>query len=224
VQFLSPPQICMAIYPIFKAVITSTAAVSIAIFTAGCSPTPSTSQTSAAAEAAGTAPIGGGSSNSSSNSPDTSKASASKSANTQSATTQSANKGVSTNHDIYHSKALEVPAGTLVPAISVRVDSDTERGWNLYVGTANFTFAPEDVGGESSPSEGHAQLYINEKPMQRIYSTWTHLPELPPGKNTLRVTLNANGYETLTTQNVPIQESTTVEVYDPKAASASSPN
>ena len=200
----------MAIYPIFKAVITGTAMVSIAMFSAGCSPT--SGQTgantgAAAAEAAGTLPT---SSSNAQSDPDTHK--------------EPAPKGVSTNHDIYHSKALEVPAGTLVPAISVRVDPDTERGWNLYVGTANFTFAPEDVGGESSPSEGHAQLYINEKPMQRIYSTWTHLPELPPGKNTLRVTLNANGYETLTTQNVPIQESTTVEVYDPKSASPSSPN
>ncbi|MFK8182786.1 MAG: hypothetical protein AB8B99_05380 [Phormidesmis sp.] len=126
--------------------------------------------------------------------------------------------GVKTNHDVFHSKALEVPAGKPVPALTVRVDDDPVRGWNLYVGTANFNFTPSDVGGESSPTSGHAHLYINEEPIQRIYSNWTHLPELPPGTNQVRVTLNANGHETLTTQGQPIEETVTVEVYDPNAS------
>lgn len=126
-------------------------------------------------------------------------------------------KGVNTNHDVFHSRSLEVPAGTPVPGLTVEVDEDPVRGWNLYVGTANFTFEPSKVNGESLPTEGHAQLYINDQPAQRIYGTWTHLPELPPGTDELRVTLNANGYEALTTQGQPIEESVTVEVYDPKA-------
>lgn len=127
-------------------------------------------------------------------------------------------EGVKTNHDVFHSKALEVPAGRPVPALTVRVDDDPVRGWNLYVGTANFKFTPSDVGGESSPSSGHAHLYINEEPIQRIYSNWTHLPDLPPGTNQVRVTLNANSHETLTTQGQPIEETVTVEVYDPNAS------
>ena len=127
-------------------------------------------------------------------------------------------KGVSTNHDVFHSKSLEVPAGTTVPGLTVEVDEDSVRGWNLYVGTANFTFEPSKVNGESLPTEGHAHLYINDEPIQRIYGPWTHLPELPPGTNEIRVTLNANGHETLTTQGKPIEESVTVEVYDPNAA------
>lgn len=126
-------------------------------------------------------------------------------------------KRVSTNHDIFHSRALEVPAGTPVPAITVRVDPDPVQGWNLYVGTANFTFAPTKVDGESSPTEGHAYLYINDKPIQRIYGTWTHLPTLPGGENLVRVTLNANGHESLTTQGEPIEDSVTISVYDPSA-------
>ena len=124
-------------------------------------------------------------------------------------------KGVKTNHDVFHSKSLEVPAGTPVPAVTVRVEQDEVRGWNLYVGTANFTFEPTKINGESRPSEGHAHLYINDEPIQRIYSTWTHLPTLPAGTNDVRVTLNANGHETLTTQGTPIEDSVTVEVYDP---------
>ncbi|MEL6853996.1 MAG: hypothetical protein AAFO83_02680, partial [Cyanobacteria bacterium J06607_13] len=103
----------------------------------------------------------------------------------------------------------------LVPAISVRVEQDDVRGWNLYVGTANFSFEPSKVNGESLPTEGHGHLYINDEPIQRIYSTWTHLPTLPGGENEIRVTLNANGHETLTTQDEPIEDSVMIEVYDP---------
>lgn len=127
-------------------------------------------------------------------------------------------KGVNTNHDVFHSKSIEVPAGTAVPAVTVRVEEDTVRGWNLYVGTANFSFEPTKVNGESRPTEGHAHLYINDESMQRIYGTWTHLPTLPGGTNEVRVTLNANGHETLTTQGTPIEDSITVEVYDPDLA------
>ncbi|MEM6449250.1 MAG: hypothetical protein AAF703_02945 [Cyanobacteria bacterium P01_D01_bin.105] len=126
--------------------------------------------------------------------------------------------GVKTNHDVFHSKALEVPAGKPVPALTVRVDDDPVRGWNLYVGTANFQFTPADINGESSPTSGHAHLYINEEPVQRIYGNWTHLPDLPAGTNEIRVTLNANSHETLTTQGQPIEETVTVEVYDPNAS------
>ena len=126
--------------------------------------------------------------------------------------------GINTNHDVFHSKSIEVPAGTAVPAVTVRVEEDAVRGWNLYVGTANFSFEPAKVNGESRPTEGHAHLYINDKAIQRIYGTWTHLPTLPGGTNEVRVTLNANGHETLTTQGAPIEDSVTVEVYDPESA------
>jgi hypothetical protein len=135
--------------------------------------------------------------------------------------TESEGKGIRTNHDIYHSKALEVPAGKPVPAIAITVEPDREQGWNLYVDTANFTFEPPDsVNGESSTDGGHAYLYINEKPKQRLYGSWLHLPELPPGENKIRVTLNANGHEILTTQDKPIEDFETVKVYDPAAAKA----
>lgn len=126
-------------------------------------------------------------------------------------------QGVRTVHDVFHSRTIEVPAGTPVPAVTVRVEQDEIEGWNLYVGTANFTFEPTKVNGESSATAGHAHLYINDKPAQRIYGTWTHLPTLPGGENTIRVTLNANSFETLTTQGQPIEDSSVVEVYDPQA-------
>ncbi|CAN5838208.1 hypothetical protein BH23CYA1_BH23CYA1_11850 [soil metagenome] len=115
----------------------------------------------------------------------------------------------------HHDQMLEVPAGTPVPDLTVRVDPDPVRGWNLYVGTTNFEFAPEKINSESSPSEGHAHLYINGESAQRIYGNWTHLAELPPGENELRVTLNANGHEALAAQGIPIEETVTVAVDEP---------
>lgn len=188
----------MAIYQVCKTVITGTLVASATLLATGCSShqmgtesvaTPNASENRAHAEGA----------------------------HTDAEHTEHAHKGVNTNHDIYHSKTIEVPAGKPVPALTVRVDEDSVRGWNLYVGTANFDFTPEEVGGESSASAGHAHLYINDQPGPRIYNTWTHLPALPPGTNEVRVTLNANGHETLTTQGEPIEESVTVDVYNPNA-------
>lgn len=190
----------MAIYPVCKTVIARTVAISVMLLAASCSHQPIAGSVAASEATGGIAPVG---------EPQTPAPAA--------PPTEPVVKGIKTTHDIYHAKALEVPAGRPVPAVTVRVDEDTVRGWNLYVGTANFTFAPKKVGGESSYSEGHAYLYINDEPAQRIYSTWTHLPTLPPGTHEIRVTLNANGYETLTTQDTPIEDSTTVEVYDPNA-------
>ncbi len=115
----------------------------------------------------------------------------------------------------HHDKMLEIPAGRPVPELTVRVDPDPVRGWNLYVSTTNFEFAPEKINSESNPSEGHAHLYINGESAQRIYGNWTHLAELPPGEAELRVTLNANGHETLATQGNPIEETVTVDVDEP---------
>lgn len=211
----------MAIYPPFKAaikaVITSATLISTAIFTTSCSYRPmDIAKVDASVPQASAPQVSNPEGSTVANTSATDNATDNLTDNATAAAGQP-EKGVSTNYDIYHSKALEVPAGKPVPAIAIRVDPDKVRGWNLYVGTANFTFTPENVGGESSPSEGHGQLYINDKPMQRIYGSWTHLPELPPGTDKIRVTLNANGYETLTTQNTPIEDSVTVKVYDPKA-------
>ncbi len=190
----------MFVYPFYKAVMASAAIVTTALLTVSCSQLP--------LAGAGEATIA------KADSPAAELASLEPGSQALS----SAQKGVRTNHDIYHSKSLEVPAGTPVPAITLQVEADQVSGWNVYVGTANFTFTPDQVNGESSPTEGHGDLYINDKPIERIYSRWTHLPELPYGKNEIRVALNANGHETLTTQGNPIEDTVTIEVYNPGEA------
>lgn len=187
----------MAINPICKTFITTALLAGTTLFAASCSQSTRTIGTVANAEAAaGTQ--------------------AQEELTTDTKTdSKEARQGVRTTHDVFHSRTIEVPAGTPVPAVTVRVERDEIEGWNLYVGTANFTFEPSKVNGESSPTTGHAHLYINDKPIQRIYGTWTHLPTLPGGENNIRVTLNANSFETLTTQNQPIEDTVTIDVYDP---------
>ncbi|MGD1863957.1 MAG: hypothetical protein ACFB0D_05330 [Phormidesmis sp.] len=201
----------MAIHQVCKAIITATLFLSTPLLATGCS---SLVRSPLGTTGAANAEAAAGESATSSTQTQQVNASAS-SEHLPSAPATS--KGVSTHHDVFHSRALEVPAGTPVPAVAIRVDADPVQGWNLYVGTANFTFEPAKVDGESSPTTGHGYLYINDKPIQRIYSTWTHLPTLPGGENVVKVTLNANGHESLTTQGEPIEDSVTIDVYDPFA-------
>lgn len=189
----------IVIYPICRPLIATALFASATIFAAGCSQSTQTLGTANNPEAAAET------------------LTQSPSALADSPAEQQPNQGVRTTHDVFHSRTIEVPAGTPVPAVTVRVEEDEIEGWNLYVGTANFTFEPSKVNGESSPTAGHGHLYINDKPIQRIYGTWTHLPTLPGGENKIRVTLNANSFETLTTQNQPIEDSVVVDVYDPIA-------
>ena len=185
----------MAIYQVCKAVVTGAAIASATLLTVSCSPT---MQTQAATDSA---------------------AASKSSSDDQSQATDTGQM----NHDemdhgdahSHHDQMLEIPPGMPVPDLTVRVDPDPVRGWNLYVGTTNFEFAPEKVNSESNPSEGHAHLYINGESAQRIYGNWTHLAELPPGENELRVTLNANGHEALAAQGNPIEETVTVDVDEP---------
>lgn len=109
-------------------------------------------------------------------------------------------------------RTLEVPAGRPVPALDLVVTQDPVSGWNLQLQTENFRFAPENVNHSSLFNEGHAHLYVNGEKIARIYSNWYHLSELPPGRNEIRVTLNANGHEALTHKGVAIEDTEIVEV------------
>ncbi|MDY6781171.1 MAG: hypothetical protein SW833_01220 [Cyanobacteriota bacterium] len=112
----------------------------------------------------------------------------------------------------HHHGTLEIPDGEPIPSVDIMVYPDAERGWNLEVQLENFRFAPENINGENEISEGHAHLYLNDQQVTRLYGNWYHLPELPPGRNEIKVTLNANQHETLMHDGEPIEATTIVEV------------
>ncbi len=100
--------------------------------------------------------------------------------------------------------SLEIPAGQPVPTLEVIAHPDPRRGWNLEIRTTHFRFAPEEVNQANQPNAGHGHLYINGELGQRVYGPWLHIPQLPPGRNEITVTLNANSHETLTHNGQPI--------------------
>jgi hypothetical protein len=118
------------------------------------------------------------------------------------------------DHGGHGHSALKIPEGVPIPQVSLTVTPDAVRGWNLYIETENWTFAPERVNQASIPTEGHGHLYVNGEKLTRIYGNWYYLEHLPPGEHTVTVGLNANGHEALTVAGEPIEASAVVAVPD----------
>ncbi|MDJ0706698.1 MAG: hypothetical protein QNJ46_25795 [Leptolyngbyaceae cyanobacterium MO_188.B28] len=116
------------------------------------------------------------------------------------------------NHDSHAHQSLEVSANQPIPSIDLIVHQDDVMGWNLEIQVANFRFAPENVNQESKTYEGHAHLYINGKKIARLYGPWRHVASLEPGENQVKVTLNANGHESLSYQGKEISDTETIQV------------
>jgi hypothetical protein len=112
----------------------------------------------------------------------------------------------------HHHGSIDVSGAVNIPSIQLVVHEDPVSGWNLELMTENFTFAPERVNSESTINEGHAHLYINGEKVMRIYSHWHHLPELEPGINTVRITLNTNGHDELVNQGEVVASSVVITV------------
>ncbi|WP_008309895.1 hypothetical protein [Leptolyngbya sp. PCC 6406] len=110
--------------------------------------------------------------------------------------------------------AIEIPPGQPVPTINLVAHADPMRGWNLEIQTTNFQFAPEQVNQTNQPNVGHGHLYINGEKGARVYGPWLHLPELPPGRNEITVSLNANGHEALIHDGQAIETIVVIEVPD----------
>lgn len=106
------------------------------------------------------------------------------------------------NHGI-----LDVSQDSIIPEIkNLRVTEDKMNGWNILIDTKEFKFTPENVNQKHVPGEGHAHLYINGKKFARLYSPAFHIPNITEGIQEIKVTLNANGHETLAIDDEPIQK------------------
>jgi hypothetical protein len=86
------------------------------------------------------------------------------------------------------------------------------RGWNLEIQTTNFRFAPEQINQANQPNVGHGHLSINGERGARVYGPWLHLPQLPPGRNEITVSLTTNGHEALTHNGQAIESTVVVDV------------
>lgn len=131
---------------------------------------------------------------------------------TQPQTVSSADQNPSKHHHHRHHKQLEISANQAPPTVELVVHPDQVQGWNLELKVTHFNFAPTRVNTPSKPSEGHAHLYINGKKVTLLYGNWYYLSELPSGENTVEVTLNSNGHESLIYQGQPIRDTEVIQV------------
>lgn len=122
-----------------------------------------------------------------------------------------ADQGATDHGTMSHDALLPVsPANA--PDLSIAVTPDPMSGWNLKIETTDFRFAPENASKEHVAGEGHAHIYINGEKIARHYGHWFHIATLPPGENTIRVTLNANDHRPLAIADRPLESSIVINV------------
>lgn len=123
---------------------------------------------------------------------------------------QAENAGIVKENNMDHG-LLDVSGELYIPEIEdLIVTKDIMSGWNMIIKTKNFKFTPENVNEKYQPGEGHAHLYINGKKFARVYSPYFHIPELITKSNEVRITLNANGHQTLSLHESPIEKRVTI--------------
>jgi len=105
-----------------------------------------------------------------------------------------------------------LPAGDLLPSIRLEVSEDPDEGWNLVADVSGFDFAPENVGGPRTPGAGHAQLYVDGRPVARLYGRAYHLSDLEPGMHRIQVSLIGNDHAPFVHRGEAIATSIQIDV------------
>ncbi|GIU91569.1 MAG: hypothetical protein KatS3mg011_0475 [Acidimicrobiia bacterium] len=96
--------------------------------------------------------------------------------------------------------------------VSLMVVEDPVGGWNVFVDTAGFVFAPERASGAHVPGEGHGHLYVDGQKVARLYGAAYHLESLEPGSREIRVALYGNDHLPYVVDGTPVDAIATVEV------------
>jgi len=115
-------------------------------------------------------------------------------------------------HQSHGHNSLEVDASQPIPQVSIAIEADSAKGWNLEIITSDFELTGATAGQAHSPGQGHAHLYANGEKIARVYGNWYHIPHLPSGEVVLEVVLNSNQHQALTHNGLPIAASTVVTV------------
>lgn len=119
----------------------------------------------------------------------------------------------------YHHGQIELagyPKDDL-PNVWMDITNDPTGGYNIHLNTMNFSFTPQNVGHEDVMGEGYAQLFINGQKIERLYSSWFHIPAMDPGTYTVVVTLESNNSNDFCIRGTPIQSKQVLVVKDKKS-------
>jgi hypothetical protein len=121
-----------------------------------------------------------------------------------------------------HDEIIEIAEGQIHPTITAKLYPDAVAGWNLYVETSNFRFAPEHASQEPVLGEGHAHIYVDGVKLARLYTNWFHIAKLDPGAHNLVVSLNGNNHAAYYYAGQPVEAALEVEVADESDSMADS--
>ena len=120
------------------------------------------------------------------------------------------------DHDAGHAAGIEAPEGMTV---TVEAEPDSVSGINVSLSTTEFTFAPEESGGEHVAGHGHAHLYVDGVKVGRPYGAHYHVSSVGPGEHTVRATLNTNTHAEYTVGGRVVEDTITIVVPDAAASS-----
>lgn len=96
--------------------------------------------------------------------------------------------------------------------ISIKVKKDRMAGYNLFVATRKFRWAPEHASGKHVQGEGHAHLMIDGEKVTRLYGSAYFLGNMKSGKHKVTVDLNGNDHVPYVRNGKSIAATVTVDV------------
>ncbi|MER6101516.1 hypothetical protein ABT115_03995 [Streptomyces sp. NPDC001832] len=100
------------------------------------------------------------------------------------------------------------------PEVTLAVRPDSEDGWNVQLSVRNFRFTPDSVGGAALLGRGHARLFLDGRPLARVYGSWYHLPDSlvrsAGGGTGLTARLFADDHTAWAVNSAPIQATTSL--------------
>ena len=121
------------------------------------------------------------------------------------------------NHE--HEKMNHAPVAVTsdkIPSVKISITKDSMSGFNLWVKTENFAFAPENINTAVKQNQGHAHIYIDGEKLARLYGNHYHLSGLMAGERQVMVTLNANNHGEFTVNGQGISDTVTITVPEMK--------
>lgn len=96
--------------------------------------------------------------------------------------------------------------------VSIKLKKDKMAGYNLFVTTRKFRWAPEHASGKHVQGEGHAHLLVDGVKLTRLYGSAYYLGSLKSGSHKVTVELNGNDHVPYVRNGKSIASTATVDV------------
>lgn len=101
------------------------------------------------------------------------------------------------------------PLSGTIPTMTVTPEG---AGWRVTLDAPALTFSAEAADGPHQPGVGHGHLYLGGLKVQRLYQPQAVIGALPPGRHTVRVSLNTNDHRPYLADGAPITMEQVIEV------------